>query len=158
MMRRPGRIEHIVVGLDFSPESTRALETAVVIARPFDAELHLVHAFDVPLPFVGPAEIAIPEATLTTFRDAAARKLEKARASVAAQGVRAETHLTEVPAAPALARVAREIGADLVVVGTRGLGRLAHVLLGSVAERTIRLAPCPVLTVRHGDPGDAPPA
>ena len=48
-----------------------------------------------------------------------------------------------------IAALADETGVDLIVIGTRGLGGLEHVLLGSVAERTIRIAPCPVLTVKH---------
>lgn len=152
------RIERIVVGLDFSPASSRALEAALFLAERFAAELHLVHAFDVPIPFVGPSEVAIPEPTWAELRKAAARKLEKARQQAVARGLCAEGHLEEVPAAPAIARVAREARADLVVVGTRGLGRLKHVLLGSVAERTVRLAPCPVLTVQEDDPEATAPA
>lgn len=146
------RLEKIVVALDFSAASGSALEAALFLARPFGAELHLVHAFEVPIPFVGPSEVAVPQPYLDELRDAAARKLEKAREKATAAGARATTHLREVPAAPAIARVAEEVDAQLVVMGTRGLTGLRHVLLGSVAERTLRLAPCPVLTVK-AEPG-----
>jgi nucleotide-binding universal stress UspA family protein len=56
--------------------------------------------------------------------------------------------LTEVPAGPAIAEEAKRVGADLVVVGTRGHTGLKHLLLGSVAERTLRLADCPVLVIK----------
>jgi nucleotide-binding universal stress UspA family protein len=62
--------------------------------------------------------------------------------------VRVTAHLREANPSDAILDVAREIDADLIVMGTRGLTGLKHVLLGSVAERTLRLAPCSVLTVK----------
>jgi nucleotide-binding universal stress UspA family protein len=56
-----------------------------------------------------------------------------------------------VPAAPAIAKAAEDFAADLIVMGTRGNTGLKHVLLGSVAERTLRLAPCSVLAVKGDD-------
>ena len=58
------------------------------------------------------------------------------------------TQLLESPAAPALAEEAERIGANLIVIGTRGHTGFKHLLLGSVAERTVRLAPCAVLTLK----------
>ena len=66
----------------------------------------------------------------------------------AAEGIQARSHLTEVPAAPSIARTAEDLGADLIVMGTHGHTGIKHILLGSVAERTLRLAPCSVLTVK----------
>jgi nucleotide-binding universal stress UspA family protein len=65
-----------------------------------------------------------------------------------AAGVLAETHLVEFAAWEAIVETAKQIKADLIVMGTRGLTGLKHALLGSVAERTLRFAPCPVLTVK----------
>ena len=84
----------------------------------------------------------------TSVRDAAARKLENALQRVTGEGIEAETHLSEMPPAQAIAQTAEKIQADLIIMGTRGLSGLKHVLLGSVAERTIRMAPCPVMTVK----------
>ena len=61
----------------------------------------------------------------------------------------ATSHLSEVPAASAIVDLAEELGADLIIMGTRGHTGLKHVLLGSVAERTLRHAPCSVLTVKE---------
>jgi nucleotide-binding universal stress UspA family protein len=58
--------------------------------------------------------------------------------------------------ADTIVRIAQERGADLIVMGTHGRTGLQHVLLGSVAEKVVRLAPCPVLTVRHGSPAAGP--
>ncbi|HXJ78263.1 MAG TPA: universal stress protein [Candidatus Methylomirabilis sp.] len=60
-----------------------------------------------------------------------------------------EVEVATGPPADTIVRVARERGADLIVMGTHGRTGLQHVLLGSVAEKVVRLAPCPVLTVRH---------
>ena len=64
-------------------------------------------------------------------------------------GLVAMAHLAELPPAQAITQTAEEIGADVIVMGTRGLAGLKHVLLGSVAERTIRTAPCPVITIKE---------
>lgn len=69
-------------------------------------------------------------------------------ARVEGAGLACETHVLHGPAADAIAEAARTFQVDLVVMGTRGLTGLKHVLLGSVAERTVRTVPCPVLTVR----------
>jgi len=138
----------IVVALDFSELSAHALDTAIDLARTSGGELHLVHAFDVRIPFVTPYEVAVPDSLITAARDAAARKLEKALQRVAAAGLTGKSHLEEVPASSAIARVAEEVAADLIVMGTHGNTGLKHILLGSVAERTLRMAPCSVLTVK----------
>jgi universal stress protein A len=72
-------------------------------------------------------------------------------AELRATGVKVEGHLTDAPAAPAIAEIAKDVSADLVVMGTHGFTGLRHLLLGSVAERTLRLAPCAVLTVKSGE-------
>ena len=141
-------IEKVLVAIDFSEHADPVLETAVGFARQFEAELHLVHAFDVRIPLVTPYEVAIPTAFIEEAREAAASKLEDLTRRVAGEGLTAVSHLSEVPAASAIVDLAEEIGADLIVMGTRGHTGLKHVLLGSVAERTLRHAPCSVLTVK----------
>ena len=144
-------IRTIVIATDFSPHSEQAIETAVMLAKTFSAPLHLVHAFDVPVPVVTPYEVAVPTGFIEQARDAARQRLSASEEKIRGQGVEVHSHLTESPAAQAVARIAAEVGADLVVMGTRGNTGLKHVLLGSVAERTIRHAPCSVLTVKHPD-------
>jgi nucleotide-binding universal stress UspA family protein len=82
----------------------------------------------------------------------AAGHLDQWADKVRAEGAPVEATVTPVFACEAIVKVAREINADLIVMGTRGLTGLKHVLLGSVAKRTIRVAPCPVLTVRDQGP------
>lgn len=139
----------LLVPVDFSPNSARALDTAIELAQRFGAELHVLHAYEIP---VGPAMaygISFPQELGDEVRDAAARRLAKAWQKVEAAGVKGETHLTQATAAEAIAETAKQLSADLIVMGTRGLSGFKHVLLGSVAERVLRLAPCPVLTVKQ---------
>jgi nucleotide-binding universal stress UspA family protein len=81
-------------------------------------------------------------------REAAAQKLERILERMKAEGIECALHLCPGHPVGAILDTAEEVDADLIVMGTRGLSGLKHVLLGSVAERTIRTAPCPVLTVR----------
>jgi len=149
----PGGLpRRIVAATDFSPDGDHARDVAVDLAKQVGAELHLVHAFDIPLALVTPYEVAVPDSLVREAREAAKKRLDAAAEAVRARGVTATSHLAEVPAAPAIAEVAAETKADLVVIGTRGHTGLKHVLLGSVAERTLRLAPCAVLAVKKDDP------
>ena len=138
----------ILVPIDFSEHADLALETAIQLARDSGGRLHLLHAYEIPLGTIPPYGVAIPDALLIDVRDAAARRIEKAAHKVEAAGIPCETQILHAPPAEGIAEAARACGADLIVMGTRGLTGLKHVLLGSVTERTIRIAPCPVLTVK----------
>jgi len=142
------RLRTIVAAVDFSECSDRALEAAIDLARSFGATLHVVHAFDLPVPMFNPYAVSVPVAYVTEAREAASRKLEQAVEKVRAEGIEVHGHLGEIPAAPAIVRVADDLSADLIVIGTRGHTGIKHALLGSVAERTVRTAPCSVLTVK----------
>jgi len=136
----------LVVGVDFSEDSDGSLAAAVLLAREFGASLHLVHALDLRIPYVTPYEITIPEALIESAHADATRRLEKAAQGI--EGVAAEIRVCSAPAHEALCEAAEEVGAGLIVTGSRGLSGLKHALLGSVAERTLRHAPCSVLTVK----------
>ena len=141
----------IVVGIDFSEPSDTALAAAAELAVQFSARLHIVHGFHFPIPAMGVYEVSLPDGYFESVREAARARIEAAAKQVAAPGLEVEWHLTEVPAAAAIVRVATESKADLIVVGTRGNTGLKHVVLGSVAERVMRTAPCSVLTVKPRD-------
>jgi nucleotide-binding universal stress UspA family protein len=141
-------IRTILAAVDFSSHSAPVVDAAVTLAKQFGARVQLVHAYDIPMPLVSPYEVAIPEPYLEETRRIAAEKLAALVERVRADGVAVDSLLTEVPAAAAIVRAAEEAKADLVVIGTRGHTGLKHLLLGSVAERCVRLAPCPVLTVK----------
>jgi nucleotide-binding universal stress UspA family protein len=145
-------IHKILVPVDFSEHSQRALDEAVSLAKHFGAEVILFHCYPIPLPPFGevPYDIVAPERYVDAIRTEALKRVTQWRDKARAQGVRAEGQISPGSPSSAIAALAEKVGADLIVIGTRGLGGLEHVLLGSVAERTIRIAPCPVLTVKHG--------
>jgi nucleotide-binding universal stress UspA family protein len=137
----------IVVPYDFSSHADVALERAVDLARRLGAELHLVHviqpwAYAYPV-LEGPPVLA---PNMAEIRATAERSLAQVADRI---GPKVVGHVLEGGnIADALREAATMFGADLIVMGTHGRTGLAHVFLGSVAERTIRQAPCPVLTVR----------
>jgi nucleotide-binding universal stress UspA family protein len=145
----------ILVATDFSEPAGRAFDAALALAARTQAELHLVHALEVALPLFEPYAVVLPADWVGEARRLAQEKLEKAHAAVRARGLSGTTHLGDVPAAHAIADRARTLGADLLVVGTHGHTGLKHVLLGSVAERTVEYAPCAVWTVK-GSAADSP--
>lgn len=138
----------ILVPIDFSEHASAALDAAIEIAKESGGTVHLLHAYEIPLGTIPPYGVAVPDAVLAEVRDAAARRLEKAAQRVQGAGVACETHILHAPPAQGIVEAARSFEADLIVMGTRGLTGLRHALLGSVAERTVRTAPCPVLTIK----------
>lgn len=143
--------EHILIATDFSSHSEAAQALGTRLAKDCGARVHLVHAFDLPLLGISPFQVTVPDPTIAAWYKKATEQLEAAAAKVRAEGVEVEPCLLEVPAAAAIVAEAKAQGCDLIVMGTRGRGGLPHVLLGSQAERTLRDAPCPVLTVKADD-------
>lgn len=145
------RFQQILVPLDFSSHSAKALDAAIELAKQFKGRIHLLHSYPIYVGAVSPYGIVLPESFDRDCREAAQREIGKWSDKVSAAGVAVETTVTPSPPVEAIERVAEEIDADLVVMGSRGLTGLKHVLLGSVAERTLRTAPCPVLTVKDAE-------
>ena len=139
----------ILIPIDFSPHSDAALDRAVDFAKAFGAKIHLLHSYAVPVQGVMPYDFAVPDGVWDGIRKVAEDKLEEFRQNVASEGLEASSEVSPVMPSEAILAVSREIGADLIVMGTHGHTGLKHALLGSVAERTIRLAPCSVLTVKE---------
>ena len=144
-------VRTILVPVDFSDHSAKALKQAVELAKSFGAVIHLLHCYPLKVGGISPYGLVFPDDFDRQFRDAAARKLSEWSEKAAAEGVAVEEILTPMFPSEAISSTAQERGADLIVMGTRGLTGLKHVMLGSVAERTIRIAPCPVLIVKADD-------
>ena len=138
----------ILVPVDFSDHSTAALETAVEIAKTFSAKIWLLHCYQLHPGGVSPYGIAAPASYHDDVRDAVTNQLRESQEKVEAEGVPVEASVSSEFTPQAIVEMAKDIGADLIVMGTRGLTGIKHVMLGSVAERTVRSAPCPVLTVK----------
>ena len=141
------KYERILVPTDFSGDADHALEHAVGLARQFQAALTLLHVVYLYLP--ASAEAGFP-AYMARLRREADQQMEGPRSRVEDAGVPFEA-LTEVGVpAERIVELAGDRHADLIVMGTQGRTGLPHLLLGSVAERVVRLAPCPVLVTRAG--------
>jgi nucleotide-binding universal stress UspA family protein len=144
------RIRRSVHPTDFSSASGPAFKKALEIAKDNNASLAIIHVLPA-LPIVGDAYIA-PAAydeMLNAQRAQAERSMERLVKRARAAGVRATgTVLDSGAVADQIARFAKRQRADLIVMGTHGHGIFARALLGSVAERVINRAPCPVMTVK----------
>jgi universal stress protein A len=136
----------IIVPTDFSYASDAALGYARMLAARFGASLHLLHVVDEPGSW-SEVYAAIPDIRDRLSADAA-RRLE-AMAACLPPALQATSAVVCGAPVPTIVKVAESQGADLIVMGTHGRRGMGHVLLGSVAERVVRLAPCPVLTVRE---------
>jgi nucleotide-binding universal stress UspA family protein len=141
-------IRRILVPVDFSACSDRAVETALALAKSFAAEVHLLHCYQVTPATLAPYGIVVPETFEHDVRIAALRRLSEMRAKASANGSMVREHLSARYPSEEISELAEKLGVDLIVMGTRGLTGVKHVVLGSVAERTVRMAPCPVLTVK----------
>ena len=142
-------IQRVLVGTDFSETSEAALQWGVAIARAHDAQVAVVHALRVPS-FVTPYVPIPPEIDLELEQKALERLAEVER-RLGAAGTKVSTEIRHDDPASALRDAALQGKADLVVVGTHGQSRLEHLLLGSVAERVLSIAPVPVLLVHPED-------
>ena len=146
-----GRFIRILVPSDFGTASDAALSCGKELASRFDARLFLLHIVEDPTatgvwaPDVYIAASA--ELRDTLFRDATG-KLESALSPAERERFNPSIEVRLGRAAEGIGEFARERSIDLIVMGTHGRQSLAHLFLGSVAERVVRTAPCPVLTIR----------
>ncbi|HMH48903.1 MAG TPA: universal stress protein [Candidatus Acidoferrum sp.] len=135
---------------DFSPASRAAFTHALALARQERAELVLVHVLPTAMPMVGEGYMS-PQTfddLQRSMRAQAQKQLDRLVAKAKTARVRARGLLYEGVAADAIARAARSRRAKLIVMGTHGRTGLSRLFMGSVAERVIGTAHCPVLTVR----------
>lgn len=144
------RLTKVLVPTDFSAPSATALAYAMALARRFGAALHVLHTVEEPLAqgWNGFGLPVLPELRSEVLAEAQ-RQLEAAVPRL--ERDRQATELVTCVGDPCreILRFAKERAVDLIVMGTHGRGGMAHLLLGSVAEKVVREAPCPVLTVRH---------
>lgn len=145
-------LKKVLVATDFSEPSEAALAYGRELARTFGATLTVLHVVDNILTRAyGSEGFVLAEPNLQAELEASARAQVDALLSAEDRDVLRATGIVITSNAPALTIVtyARNAGTDLLVMGTHGRGAMAHLLMGNVAERVVRTAPCPVLTVRH---------
>ena len=144
------RMRRIVHPTDFSPASAPAFKKAVQLAKDNGATLAVLHVLP-SLPMLPDAYIAATayDDMLQAHRRQAESQMQKTVKRAQAAGVKATGTVVDVGvAAEQIVRFAKRQAADMIVMGTHGHGVLARVVLGSVAERVVSRASCPVLTVR----------
>ena len=144
------KLKRILVPIDFSPLSLKALQYALRFAEEFGAEVILLHVIepDVPPAFDG-STIAPPIVT-NGNRTKSANRLSKLANSMAVPGTnRVESIVRTGLAAYEIGEVAKESDVDLIAIATHGYTGWKHFAIGSTAERVVRAAPCPVLVVRE---------
>ena len=137
------RLKHVLVATDFGDASEAALTYGRALARTFGADLHLLHVMENTFLRSMPANpLAVKAATYSRLNG---RLTDADRADLHARAV---VEVSDEPA-DVIVEYAKGFAIDLIVTGTHGRSGAAHLLMGSVAERVVRTAPCPVLTVRH---------
>jgi nucleotide-binding universal stress UspA family protein len=144
------RITRILVPTDFSPAAEIAVSYALDLAAQEGAAIHLLHVVgDLALTaaYADALAIELPGLRESLVADAQ-RRLDQVAAAAQATPVAITTGVLVGGVASVITGEAADRGADLIVMGTHGRGGFAHALLGSVAERIVRTAPCSVLTVR----------
>lgn len=166
----PGKPKHILVPTDFSATATAALEYAVELCRLCGARLTLLHVTDrarVEEDLVGldslhylheaadvAAERPTGEPRWERLREASLQKLEASVDPLWKKEIDVRIETEDGYPSETIARFAQRHGVDLIVMGTHGRGRVAQFMTGSVTQNVIRLAECPVLTVKQRTPGE----
>ena len=140
-------VRHILVAHDFEPDADAALEYALNLAKALGARVTLLHTYEIPS--AGSPEVLVMATTwLEQIGKVAQETLGKIVDRVKDRGVAVESTVRQGTPWREIEVLAKESSVDLVVVGTHGRKGLPRALMGSVAEKIVRTAPCPVLVVR----------
>ena len=143
-------LKHILVPTDFSEASYSAVKYGRALAESFESSLHVLHVIEDPVLYAPTSEGYVPYVDLQEEMEKSAREwLSKVLTDADRERFHARLVTKRGSAFVEIVRYAKTEDIDLIVMGTHGRGPIAHMLLGSVAEKVVRKAPCPVLTVRH---------
>lgn len=142
-------IASVMVPVDFSKESTLAAKFAASIAQQYKSNLYVLHVME-PLHPSAQAEISNLKEFEQRRRDTTMEDLGR----VIPQGVKKSLHVEEIleigrPIYHIIVEKAKELRVDVIAIATHGRSGLSHILLGSVSEKVIRHAPCPVFVIRN---------
>ena len=144
------KLNNVMVATDFGDASIAALAYGREFARTFGAKLHVVHVVENPVLAAGPDAVGIDFARLQADLEARGeRALEGMLTAEDHQQLQAVGVVRAGSPANEIVRYGKLINADIIILGTHGRGPMGHLLMGNVAEKVVRMAPCPVLTVRH---------
>jgi nucleotide-binding universal stress UspA family protein len=140
-------LKKILVPIDFSDSSEKALRYSARFAEQFGSSVTLLHVIQ---PAVYPADFGYPPTVVDTLDEATRRQIQE-RLEEMGRELKQKTDVLVRLGQPyhEITSAAKELNADLIIIATHGRTGLKHVLMGSTAERVVRYAPCPVLTVRE---------
>lgn len=145
-------IHKILCPVDFSEPSEEAVRYAVSLASRLHAEeVFLLHVYQPPHYLLPEGTISLDPATSLEIRTHLARELEALAKRYSGHGVAVSAHLAVGLPHDVIVEKVSELGAHMIVIGTHGRSGLRHFILGSVAEKVVRLASVPVCSVRAGD-------
>jgi nucleotide-binding universal stress UspA family protein len=142
-------VQQILVPTDFSEYAEQALAYAIELAQAFQARLTLLHIIDTASWGIAQAEAMLPPSYWQELETGIAESMAEPLARVHAAGLEGEAAIARGIPFQTIIDTAREKRVDLIVMGTHGRTGLIHALMGSVAEKVVRLAPCPVLVTRR---------
>jgi nucleotide-binding universal stress UspA family protein len=151
------RFQHILVPVDFGAAMHPGIDLAVVLARKFDSRVTLVHAFDIS-PFTAISPLATPVIDVEPLLETAEKELKDVLSKVRVEWPKSEAVIRRGRTEEVILDVAKGLGCGLIVIGTHGRRGVARVLLGSIAEKIVRMSPIPVLTVHPLPQADSPGA
>lgn len=137
--------KNILLGVDGSTHAIKAAQVAGEMARKMQADLRVVVAYDPIPPYLGEPNL---QDTIAARQKDATEIIAGALQVIGKTPNEVKTEMLEGSAAEAILEVVKARGADLIIVGSRGRGKLAGLLLGSQSQKVIQHAPCPVLVIR----------
>jgi nucleotide-binding universal stress UspA family protein len=145
------KINNVLVATDFGEASVVALGYGREFARMFEARLHVLHVIEYPTIYNGAEVAGVDFTRVQAELDASAQKaLDRIVTAEDREQLRVVTTIrTGNTPAFEIASYAKLANIDMIIMGTHGRGFMSHLLMGSVAEKVVRMAPCPVLTVHH---------
>lgn len=139
----------ILVAYDGSKASNKALDRAIDVAKASpDTQLTIIHAFDFPRVFIGEGLAPLPASVNKDYYDLAVQLTEDVKTRVGETGVQAQVEMIQGSPAAVILDYAEEQGADVIFIGSRGLGGIREFVLGSVSHNVVQHAKIPVLIIK----------
>ena len=139
--------KRILVPIDFSDGSNRAIDQAVQLAGALGASIELFHAYQLPVFALPDSSVTVSPTYVADLTDRAQKELNRQRDRLVAEGLDVSTELLEGNPADAIVERATALNAQMIVIGTHGRSGFRRFLLGSTTERVVRTSTVPVLTV-----------
>ncbi|GAB61930.1 MAG: universal stress protein [Candidatus Jettenia sp.] len=143
------QIKNILCPIDYSIYSEKALSYAIEFAEKYGAKLYLIHVFDIRVYDMNEPELY----SVDVFDKATFDKLKEQLLKCVKEDTKGKIAIEAIVVQGVpfmeIIKASREYMIDLIVLGTHGRTGLSHAIMGSVAEKVVRKAPCPVLTIRH---------